>query len=582
MRRLIALILAVLMLCAVFSGCAAQAKEPANDPVSTSEKEPPVITFLRKDANPPITFDVKASGYSWHWDAGSGVSQGAEADAIHPLDPAILNTAARTEEPFDVAWILTFEHSPAKLSYDRWDYGDIGDTDAPARESGQLREPYLMNVKKSSVYVFHARFADSAQGGGSADYYLVTGPDAVIPEVKPVMDAAEFMMSDGYADWWTQYREAMILSTENQAGMDDYYAQILPLLLADDGQNAVCSPLNVYLALAMLAETAGSLTQQQILDALHAPDPETLRQSARAMRLANNWDTPMFQSLIASSLWVSDRFPVNGETVDAVAREHGAEVFSGKPGSDAFDLALRQWTNEHTKGLLKEYADGMHMDPETMLELVSTLYFKAAWGEPFSPDNTTDEVFHGVTGDAPCRMMRRSGSGAYYFGEGFAAVQLGLSECGSMIFFLPDEGTAPDELLYSDAVLSLMRGRIDDAESEYLIVNLGVPRFDVKEKTDLKDVLLKMGVTDAFDAEKADFSPLSELPEVFLSKAEHAAALSVDEEGVTGAAYTDLGLCGGGMPPEKTVDFILDRPFLFAVTARDGSILFAGIVRNMD
>ena len=63
-----------------------------------------------------------------------------------------------------------------------------------------------------------------------------------------------------------------------------------------------------------------------------------------------------------------------------------------------------------------------------------------------------------------------------------------------------------------------------------------------------------------------------------MSKAEHAANLSIDEEGVTGAAYTDIGLCGAGMPPEEVVDFVLDRPFLFLVTSRDGSILFAGSV----
>ena len=42
-----------------------------------------------------------------------------------------------------------------------------------------------------------------------------------------------------------------------------------------------------------------------------------------------------------------------------------------------------------------------------------------------------------------------------------------------------------------------------------------------------------------------------------------------------------IALCGAGMPPEEEVDFVLDRPFLFLVTARDGSILFAGTVCNI-
>ena len=57
--------------------------------------------------------------------------------------------------------------------------------------------------------------------------------------------------------------------------------------------------------------------------------------------------------------------------------------------------------------------------------------------------------------------------------------------------------------------------------------------------------------------------------------------LEIDEQGVTGAAYTEILLAGAGAPPEEELDFVLDRPFLFLVTGRDGSILFSGIIRNM-
>ena len=128
---------------------------------------------------------------------------------------------------------------------------------------------------------------------------------------------------------------------------------------------------------------------------------------------------------------------------------------------------------------------------------------------------------------------------------------------------------------------ALLRGERDAVEAKYALINMSVPRFEIKCKTDLKGVLAELGVVDAFDPNKADFSPLTDATEVFLSKAEHAAALSIDEEGVTGAAYTDLGLCAAGMPQDN-VDFTLDRPFLFAVTANDGSVVFAGVVRNTD
>jgi|GEM_PF-148156 len=583
MKRVLTLFLSALLLVGALSGCAATPKEPDKENNENHvDKEPPAMNFSRKEESPDPVFSLRASGYSWSWKNADGTGGGVIADAIHPLDSGILSAAEHTEEPFDVTYVITFDRENVSLSFDRWDYADIGNPTAPVKETDNLTAPFLLKVKKSSVYVFHARFADSDQGSGTADYYLVTGPDAVIPEVKPVMDAAAFMMSDDYSQWWSVYRQAMDASRKCQKDMDGYYAKILPLLLADDGENAVCSPLNVYLAMSMLAETTGGETCRQILNALGARDLPSLRHSSTALREANDWDVPVFQSLPANSLWLSERFPVRREAVDALESEHKASVFTGVPGSEEFDRALQEWTDEHTGGLLEEYTKGMYMDPRTVLELVSTLYFKAPWITPFSPGKTVDAVFHGVQGDAPCRMMRRSESGSYYYGEDFAAVELGLSECGYMTFVLPDEGTAPEDLLENDRVLSLIRGNYEATDSKYLIIDLGIPQFDVKEKTELRDILCQLGITDAFDAEAADFSPLTAEPGVFLSKAEHAAAVKIDEEGVTGAAYTELGLCGAGMPPEERVELIFDRPFLFAVTGRDGSILFAGVIRNID
>ena len=66
----------------------------------------------------------------------------------------------------------------------------------------------------------------------------------------------------------------------------------------------------------------------------------------------------------------------------------------------------------------------------------------------------------------------------------------------------------------------------------------------------------------------------------YLSQAQHAARVAVDEEGVTAAAYTVMMMCGTAAPPEEEVDFVLNRPFVFAITGTDGLPLFAGIVHQ--
>ncbi|MBQ3907067.1 MAG: serpin family protein, partial [Lachnospiraceae bacterium] len=66
-------------------------------------------------------------------------------------------------------------------------------------------------------------------------------------------------------------------------------------------------------------------------------------------------------------------------------------------------------------------------------------------------------------------------------------------------------------------------------------------------------------------------------------KIEHAATLEIDEKGVTGAAYVEELLMGAGPEREREIiDFVLDRPFIFVVYSGDGSVLFEGIVRNIE
>ena len=90
-----------------------------------------------------------------------------------------------------------------------------------------------------------------------------------------------------------------------------------------------------------------------------------------------------------------------------------------------------------------------------------------------------------------------------------------------------------------------------------------------------------MGITDVFDPDKSDFTPLTEQEDgIFVSQASHAARVMVDEEGCIAAAYTVMAAAGAAMPPEEEMDFVLDRPFIFVITSDSGMPLFAGIVNQ--
>ncbi|HHX11615.1 MAG TPA: serpin family protein [Clostridiales bacterium] len=261
-----------------------------------------------------------------------------------------------------------------------------------------------------------------------------------------------------------------------------------------------------------------------------------------------------------------------------------ASSFSGKMGSDELNKALQGWINEQTGGLLEEQASGIEMRPDTILALASTIHFRAKWGSEFSKNNTKKGLFNLLDGNndtLECDFMHTSGTQTYYWSDCFAAVGLRLEGSGNMWLLLPDEGVALDELLTDAQTMDFLHKGQEWDKSKFLVVNMSVPKFDVASNIDLSSGLQELGVTDIFDSIRSDFSPMTaDIDEVYLSRSEHAARVAIDEEGVTAAAYTVMLACGSAMPPDDEVDFVLDRPFLFAITGVNGQILFVGVVNQ--
>lgn len=407
------------------------------------------------------------------------------------------------------------------------------------------------------------------------------------PDERSYTKASGEFDSDGFEQAYNAWRADRRKQLEQPEGytdaLDGYLRAAIPQLLSGGGtENRVCSPLNVYMALAMLAEVTEGESRGQVLAALGSGDLEALRAETSAVWNANYCDDGAVTSVLAGSLWLNEQVNFRQEPVDALARYCYASSFRGEMGSEAFDKALQAWVNEQTGGLLKAQASGLHMDKETLLALASTVYFRAKWDNEFSDSRTAPGTFHGAAGDTTCDFMHQSGADTYYWGDRFAAVARRLEGSGAMWLLLPDEGVEPEALLAEEQALDLLLSGGGSAESKRLIVNLSMPKFDVTSDLDLAESLRALGVTDVFDPDSADFSALTDDErEIFLSQVRHAARVAVDEEGVTAAAYTVMMMAGAAMPPEEEVDFVLDRPFVFVITGADGLPLFAGIVRQV-
>ncbi|MBO5318151.1 MAG: serpin family protein [Oscillospiraceae bacterium] len=368
--------------------------------------------------------------------------------------------------------------------------------------------------------------------------------------------------------------------------LEGYFAGLIPTLLSgQEGANAVCSPLNIYMALAMLAEITDGQSRQQILELLKADTMEALRTQATQVWQAHYNDDGLSKSILGSSLWLDDAAAYNEDTAKLLAEHYYASVFRGDLGSEAMNEDLRSWINEQTDGILRQQAEELELSPESILALATTICYQAQWQDEFQAELNTAGTFHSTAGDKDVTYMNRELSfGPYFWGEHFGAVYVTLKDGSRMWLILPDEGYAPEDILEESAAFLSQNPALYDSgyeNTKNVQVNLSLPKFDVSASTELSNTLKKLGVTDVFSGSKADFSPI--FPEEdggCVSKVTHAARVKIDEEGVTAAAFTTILYAGGCPPQGEEVDFVLDRPFLFYVESPDLLPLFAGIVNQ--
>ena len=341
------------------------------------------------------------------------------------------------------------------------------------------------------------------------------------------------------------------------------------------GENTVYSPISLYVALGMLTELTDGETKQQVMGLLGAADTEALRQQIKDLWLSVYRDDDAVCRL-ANAAFLRENADVKQSATDTLAEWYYASSYRVPMGTEEADKAIASWLNQQTGGLLSEETGDIRTVEENLLRLYNTIYYKAGWQDTFESSRTETDTFTAADGSKQqVDFMHRTDEGTYRKGEGYTAAPKSL-KCGRMVFVLPDEGVTPESLLARDGFLTELTGEYSMAD-----VVWSVPRFDVKTSVDLKDILKALGVTDAFEADKADFTPLTDNI-AYVSSVMQAARVKIDEEGVEAAAYTEIVAKSDGAPePSPVVEMNLNRPFAFVIFDGNDVPLFVGTVQTM-
>ncbi|MBQ1385657.1 MAG: hypothetical protein IIY75_02570, partial [Erysipelotrichales bacterium] len=211
--------------------------------------------------------------------------------------------------------------------------------------------------------------------------------------------------------------------------------RLLRTLVKEDGKNEVLSPVNIYLATAMLAEISGGTTKEAIMDFLGTKDLEELEKGIADLwnGLNNTEGSETLTLHTANSIWIDESAKLNKIPLQRLADHQYASSFAGEMGSETLNRKLRSWIDERTGGLLKEITKNLELDPDTVMALVSVLYMKDNWDKKFLKEQNTEETFYTSSGAIQCTMMHCSEYGRVYVGSNFTAYQKQMSGT-SMLF----------------------------------------------------------------------------------------------------------------------------------------------------
>lgn len=344
-----------------------------------------------------------------------------------------------------------------------------------------------------------------------------------------------------------------------------------------EGENTLVSPLSVLSALAMTANGA---------------DGETLAQMEKVLGMTTGDMNAYLYSYMdglsdslkpANSIWFKDSetLTVKDTFLETNADFYRADIFKS-PMDETTLEEINGWVEEKTDGMIPEILDEI---PElAVMYLVNALAFEAEWEEVYDEYSVHQRTFTTEDGTERSVDMMYSEEQHYLEDEnaaGFLKYYDGRAYAFAAL--LPKEGVSVSEYVHS---LTGEHLRELLANPETVTVNAGIPKFEAEYDGEMSEILTEMGMTDAFDGSRADFSRLGSSTEgnIYISRVLHKTFISVAEQGTKAGAATAVEMAAEGAYIQEEIKTVtLDRPFVYMLIDCEQNLpFFIGTMMDME
>ncbi|KAM5268010.1 serpin B9 isoform 1-T2 [Hipposideros larvatus] len=356
---------------------------------------------------------------------------------------------------------------------------------------------------------------------------------------------------------------------------------LLRVLCQDNpSHNVFYSPVSVSSALAMVFLGAKGNTAAEMAQVLSLNTETDIHRGFQSLLAEVNKPGTKYLLRVANRLFGEKTYEFLSTFKESCLQFYHAELeqLSFTKAAEQSQKHINTWVSKKTEGKIQDLLPGNSIDEQTRLVLVNAVYFKGRWNEEFNKTCTMEMPFKiSQKEQRPVQMMFQEAEFNLAYIEEVQAQVLELPYAGkelSMLIVLPDDGvdlsSVEKNLTFEKFIAWTKPDCMKHTEVEVLL-----PRFKLEEDYDMGSVLQCLGIIDAFQEGKADFSAMSAKRDLCLSKFVHKAFVEVNEEGTEAAAASAsvvVECCFVDGPR-----FCADHPFLFFIRHNKADcILFCG------
>ena len=261
---------------------------------------------------------------------------------------------------------------------------------------------------------------------------------------------------------------------------------------------------------------------------------------------------------------------------------------------------INDWVNNKTNGMIDKILDDI--DKEFVLGLANALAIDVEWNTHFECTSTSGKKFTKNDGNSyEVEMMHKileDKSSKYLKNDNATGVIISYKNYNSKT---GEENSKNDNtlefigILPNDNIDNYIDNLTDDELNNLLSsakiannnfsINLSLPRFKYDyEIEDFINVLKNLGINNAFDKEKADFSNIisKNIESLYVGEAIHKTHIDLNEKGTKAAAVTYFGTykATSREPKEKEiVNIEFNKPFIYIIRDKETKeMLFFGTV----